>query len=61
MRRQIKKDKLAYIRVATPVSRVYVYWAKMMDSEFGEGLEVSGTSCTIVSALGTGTLPCFVL
>ena len=55
--------------MATPVSRVYVYWAKMMDSEFGEGLEVSGTSCTIVSALGTGTLPvlgtgtlpCFVL
>jgi len=40
-----------------------------MDSEFGEGLELSATSFTIVSTLGignlsvlgTGTLPCCVL
>ena len=74
MRRWIKQFKLFCIRKTTPICRVYVYWAKDIYLEFGERLELLGTSCTIVGAvlhsgfvpslpvvLDTGTLPCFVL
>ena len=53
MRKLIKQFKQICFRVATPMSRVYVNWAKMIDLQFGgsEGLELSGNSCMIVSAV----------
>jgi len=53
MKKRIKQFNLVHIRVATPMSRVYANWAKMIDLQFGgsEGLELSGNSCMIVSAV----------